>query len=515
MATNSSDNPATTGDDTISGTAGDDQLTGGSGNDTLISGLGDDVLSGDGPLPGQLFFRFFEHNRLSTVNQILGENGQQQLATEVAQGYITDLNERTLAQTIRGSGGGQDLYALVIEGNLEIETAGNYTFRIRSDDGMRLEIDGQVVVVDDGDHAPRNATSPPITLSQGSHTIRILYYEDFGQEAMNVSVRGPGGGPFEELFQSGLVGTPGDDGGVPGDDILDAGGGSDIITTGGGADTILGTSFGDNSDDTITDFDPSIDVADLSTFFPGIVALRDATVAGPDGLTVTLPDGSTVVFEGLSDPQQLTETNTLVTCFTKGTLIETEVGFTPIEDIIAGDLVETRDHGLRPVRWIGQRELWAGHLIANPHHRPVRIPAGSLGEGRPWRDLTVSPQHRVLMEAWRAELLFDTTEVLIPATMMCGVNGIHRLSSSRVSYYHLMFDAHEIVRSEGAWTESFHLGPQALNGFGTDAALELLELFPELGKPGAIDHGKTARPCVRRFEMPALMVSETTSGPRI
>ena len=39
---------------------------------------------------------------------------------------------------------------------------------------------------------------------------------------------------------------------------------------------------------------------------------------------------------------------TNVTCFTRGTLIKTDQGERPIEDLAAGDMVLTMDHGISP-----------------------------------------------------------------------------------------------------------------------------------------------------------------------
>ena len=47
-----------------------------------------------------------------------------------------------------------DFFSLKIQGFIEL-TEGEYQFAILSDDGMRILIDDQVVVVDDGIHAPR------------------------------------------------------------------------------------------------------------------------------------------------------------------------------------------------------------------------------------------------------------------------------------------------------------------------------------------------------------------------
>lgn len=44
-----------------------------------------------------------------------------------------------------------------------------------------------------------------------------------------------------------------------------------------------------------------------------------------------------------------------------------------VEEITIGTLVQTADHGLQPVRWIGRRKLSPVHLLCAPQLRPVRI----------------------------------------------------------------------------------------------------------------------------------------------
>ena len=82
-------------------------------------------------------------------------------------------------------------------------------------------------------------------------------------------------------------------------------------------------------------------------------------------------------------------------CFTRGTLIKTDQGERPIEELAAGDMVLTMDHGYQPIRWIGSSKRAATGDLA-----PILIRKGALGNDR---DLRVSPQHRMLLQGWQAE----------------------------------------------------------------------------------------------------------------
>ena len=168
-------------------------------------------------------------------------------------------------------------------------------------------------------------------------------------------------------------------------------------------------------------------------------------------------------------------------CFAAGTMIETDRGAVAVEALAEGDLVVTRDNGLQPIRWIGSRSLSARELAGNEKLRPIRIRAGALGHGVPAADLLVSPQHRVLVRSKIAQKMFGTDEVLVAAKQLCQIDGIdvaHDLAA--VVYYHLLFDRHEVVISNGAETESLFTGPEALRSIGPAALAEILTLFPEL-----------------------------------
>ncbi len=80
-----------------------------------------------------------------------------------------------------------------------------------------------------------------------------------------------------------------------------------------------------------------------------------------------------------------------------------------------------------------------------------------------------------------ADLLFAERGVLVRALDLAGQAGIARCEDGRaLRYVHLLFDRHEIVCANGLWSESYHPGPETMNGFDVEAEAELRRLFPEL-----------------------------------
>ncbi|MCV2880629.1 Hint domain-containing protein [Actibacterium sp. XHP0104] len=236
-----------------------------------------------------------------------------------------------------------------------------------------------------------------------------------------------------------------------------------------------------------------------------------------DTITVEYPDGSTQTITGvtfyLADGRELftpidgtdltdavlvstsysTTTDKVttqqlgITCFTPGVRIRTPSGTCEIEKLQVGDLVVTKDRGARPVRWIGKRTI-----DASGDHAPICFAKGAIGNRR---ELLVSPQHRMLVRDWRAQVYFGQREMLIAAKHLINDTTITRSPRDSITYIHLLFDQHEIIYAEGVATESFHPGDYILD---TDAGIraELQALFPELSQ----DKGgvfPVARPVLR------------------
>ncbi len=184
-------------------------------------------------------------------------------------------------------------------------------------------------------------------------------------------------------------------------------------------------------------------------------------------------------------------------CVQRGTLIDTAEGRVAVEDLAVGDCVKTLNSGYQPVRWIGSRILGGDDLALEPELRPIRLAAGALGPGSPDRDLLVSPQHRVLVSGWKAELFFGQPEILVPAKALINDHDIRIAHDVEdVEYFHVLFDRHEIMLTNGALTESFFPGDYVLDELDSGVQAELHAIFPHLAE-GAGGFGAAARASIK------------------
>lgn len=206
-------------------------------------------------------------------------------------------------------------------------------------------------------------------------------------------------------------------------------------------------------------------------------------------------------------PARRTDVESVSPCFTPGTRIKTLHGEVRIEKLEIGDKVLTRDNGFQPIRWIGTHKLSRACLALKPQLNPIEISANALGRDVPERTMRVSPQHLMLIDGHGAEVYFGTEEVLVAAAHLTCLPGIRRVEPETVTYIHVLFDRHEIVLADGAWTESYQPADQNLAGLNPDAREEIFALFPELETFGhAARHYPAARMSVEADEAELLFL---------
>ncbi|THH36053.1 Hint domain-containing protein [Aliishimia ponticola] len=170
-----------------------------------------------------------------------------------------------------------------------------------------------------------------------------------------------------------------------------------------------------------------------------------------------------------------------VICFTHGTRILTPDGPKLIEELQAGDYVQTKDNGPQEIQWVGARRMSGARLYAMPTLRPVRIRAGALGIDRPEEELLVSPEHRMLISGRVAQDLFNTPEVLVAARDLVNGDTIAvDLTVRHVTYVHLLLERHQVLWANGVATESFHPANAAFSTLADDDRKRLTSLYPDL-----------------------------------
>lgn len=530
--------PQFPGDDTIDGGTGDDALVGGGGSDTFLlgDGFGDDSITGGEDADG-LDIDTIDASAINTGGVTVtttDESGSVVQGsdsadfTEIENFALTDQADSFTAfgtsDVTVDAGGGND----TLQG-------GSGTNTLSGGDGDdAFEVGFGTDSLDGGagtDTLSAAESDDPISVTfdgTGSGTFDDLSDDDNGSFTSIEAVQGSGGDDIINATADDggvlLSGNGGDDTitGGAGDDSLDGGAGADTLTGGAGSDTIAGGAGADtltggegadefvvdDGGDTITDFDPTTgvdgggpednDYVDLSAYY-NQTTLDAWNQANPDNqyhtplgwLRADQEDNGNLGQAGglrimgtdnqpVSSSELLAE-NTGVVCFTKGTRIATERGEVPVEDLKPGDLVQTLDHGLQPIRWIGARHLSNTELAEQPNLRPIRISPAVMGLPDEERDLVVSPQHRILVTSKIAQRMLDHTEVLIAANKMLELEGVEVAQyESGITYYHMLCDDHEILFANGIPAESLYLGNETLKSLSPEGLEEIYALFPDL-----------------------------------
>src|SRR6056297_175781 len=504
------------GNDSIEGGPGDDTITGGAGNDTVFGGEGNDLIDTSAPVSGTLpplpdlgFPGLFpaDSDPEDDRDFVSGGDGNDTIFTGDDRDTIfgdagNDFIDGGIDADEIDGGDGNDT---IIGGEGSDTITGG-----AGDDlifgGLDPSLPDELNIPDDTDLVTDNGRDF-IDGGDGNDTI-------FGQDDDDTILGGAGddmidGGIDDDLIDGGsgndtLIGDPGDDTilGGTGDDLISGGEGADNLLGGddrdvfidvGAGDTIDGGT-GDSTDDGIDDDFDTLDLRGLGRF-----EIVGETV-DPDGDSTSGTVNFLAADDSVSGTLEFSEIENLIPCFTPGTLIATPRGEKLVEELQLGDRVITRDNGLQEIRWIGHRALGAKDLQNAPHLKPVLIRAGALGHGLPERDMLVSPQHRLLLNSERAALYFEEREVLAAAKHLTGMEGVDQVEASGTTYIHFMFDQHEVVLSNGAWTESFQPGEQVLDGMGAEQRDEIFDLFPELREAQGVEAYQAARRSLKKHE---------------
>ncbi|MFH6786454.1 MULTISPECIES: Hint domain-containing protein [Methylobacterium] len=173
--------------------------------------------------------------------------------------------------------------------------------------------------------------------------------------------------------------------------------------------------------------------------------------------TISDQDGATVVSQSASQNgpvTTLTKFQTLqfndrsvVVCFCTGSLIATAQGDVPVEHLQVGDIAVTSSGEHRAIRWIGRRTIDCRNHPDPQAILPIRIGKDAFGDGKPYRDLWVSPGHAVCLDI--------VGEVFIPASALVNDATIAQVPVDEITYWHVELDSHDVLIANGQPAESY------------------------------------------------------------
>ena len=133
-----------------------------------------------------------------------------------------------------------------------------------------------------------------------------------------------------------------------------------------------------------------------------------------------------------------------VVCFAKGTHITTARGPVAVEKLKETDLVLTVSGDYAPLKWVGHRRVDCKRHSDPAQAMPVCIHKDAFGDSLPVRDLYVSPLHSVYVDGH-----------FIPALDLVNGLNVTQENTSKISYYHVELENHNVIYAEGLPAESY------------------------------------------------------------
>ena len=154
-----------------------------------------------------------------------------------------------------------------------------------------------------------------------------------------------------------------------------------------------------------------------------------------------------------------------IVCYVKDTLILTENGYIPIQNIKVGDNIITKGK-IYKNSYINKKDniksekvIWISKFKVsdmNTESRPVCIKSWALGYNLPFKDLYVSPNHSVLISNKGIKHNYLIRGRMVPARRLINGRTIYQDNNcEEVEYYHIECKEHMAIIANGILSESY------------------------------------------------------------
>ncbi|MFP4327805.1 MAG: Hint domain-containing protein [Paracoccaceae bacterium] len=123
-----------------------------------------------------------------------------------------------------------------------------------------------------------------------------------------------------------------------------------------------------------------------------------------------------------------------------GALIFTQDGELPVDHLVPGDRIITRDSGYATLQALE---------TARAETDLVRIRRGALGHNRPPRDTLLPAAQRLLLRDWRARALYGRTQALVPVAQLVDGEFVTRAGRGVLRLFTLRFARTHVIYADG------------------------------------------------------------------
>jgi hypothetical protein len=105
--------------------------------------------------------------------------------------YSLNVAYQFLTEGLPGVTSRPEWFGIDYHGEFWVKVPGEYRFKMSSDDGAELFVDGQLLINEDGVHSPLT-NERSLRLAAGRHTIRVPYFQETMHVALILQVKPPG-----------------------------------------------------------------------------------------------------------------------------------------------------------------------------------------------------------------------------------------------------------------------------------------------------------------------------------
>lgn len=172
--------------------------------------------------------------------------------------------------------------------------------------------------------------------------------------------------------------------------------------------------------------------------------------------------------------------------FSRGSVLDSEMGPVAIEDLLPGDKVVSGDGTLQTVMWKGSTTIVPGRPGPQGRNmRLTRIMADSFGMQRPMACLIAGPSARLLFTPDHLRSIAGQNQLLTPVQeFVDGMNVIETAPPTPVEVFHLCLERHSTVRVGGLEFETYHPGETAARLAGHQMKTLFLNMFSHVDHMG-------------------------------